>query len=122
MTQQALILFAHGSRDPLWRAPMEAVAQRVRQASPLLTVRCAYLELTEPDLPTVAAQLAALGVTQVSIRPMFLGVGKHAREDLPVLVTSLRKQYPDIHFDLAPSVGEVPEVLDILAKVALGSA
>ncbi|MEK9804085.1 MAG: cobalamin biosynthesis protein CbiX, partial [Curvibacter sp.] len=27
-TSRGLILFAHGSRDPQWRAPMEAVAAR----------------------------------------------------------------------------------------------
>ena len=27
-----VIVFAHGSRDPLWRHPVEAVAQRIAQA------------------------------------------------------------------------------------------
>ena len=53
----AIILFAHGSRDPLWRAPIEAVAQRInQQTGNALLARCAYLELCEPDLPTVAIE------------------------------------------------------------------
>ena len=86
MTEQsfkdAIILFAHGSRDALWRRPIEAVANQVKQISPNTEVACAYLELTEPDLPTTVTRLVQMGVNVVRIVPMFLGVGRHAREDL----------------------------------------
>jgi len=49
---QAVILFAHGSRDPLWHLPMQAVQERVALMQPLTPVTCAYLELSQPDLPT----------------------------------------------------------------------
>ena len=54
--QHAVVLFGHGSRDPLWRAPIEAVAERMRQIAPHIETRCAYLELSEPILPTAAAK------------------------------------------------------------------
>jgi sirohydrochlorin cobaltochelatase len=101
MPPKAIILFAHGSRDPAWRAPMEAVASRIRAQHPHLPVECAFLELCEPDLPTCATKIIAAYAgfysakgpfDQKSIRiiPMFLGMGKHAREDLPQLLTELR--------------------------------
>ncbi len=113
-----VILFAHGSRDPLWRKPMEAVAARMAQRSPGLQVRCAYLELTEPDLPAAAAELAASGLSTVRIVPMFLGAGRHVREDLPALVDSLRQKHPRVHWDLRPPVGEDERLLDLLADLA----
>ncbi len=117
-----VILFAHGSRDPLWRRPLEAVAQRMRARTPALQVRCAYLELTEPDLPTTAAELAGLGLTAVRIVPMFLGAGRHVREDLPALVADLRMQHPQVHWDLQPPVGEDDRLLDMLADLAAGTS
>ena len=42
----AIILFAHGSRDPLWHKPIQAVAQRITERDAQELVRCAYLELT----------------------------------------------------------------------------
>ena len=81
--QHAIILFAHGSRDALWRRPIEAVANQIKQLSPDTQVACAYLELTEPDLQTTVAGLVQTGVNAIRIVPMFLGVGRHAREDLP---------------------------------------
>ena len=119
---RGVILFAHGSRDPLWRLPMEAVAARVaaRPGSP--AVRCAYLELTAPDLPTAAAELASLGLAQVAIVPMFLGAGRHVREDLPALVAQLRERYPAVDWRLQRPVGEDERLLDLLADLALGGA
>lgn len=116
---KAVVLFAHGSRDPKWHQPIQAVAQRIALASPEVQVRCAYLELTEPDLLSVATELAQAGVTYVRVLPMFLGVGKHAREDLPVLMAQLREQHPQVHFDAQPAVGEQPELLDLMAQLAL---
>ena len=86
------ILFGNGSRDPLWRLPNEAVASQMRNQAPHIHVRCAYLELCEPDLPSTAAELAALGVVAITVVPIFLGVGRHAREDLPLLMLDRSSQ------------------------------
>ncbi len=118
----ATILFGHGSRDPAWRKPIDSVAERMLQISPETRVRCAFLELTQPDLPTVAADLIATDVRHITIVPMFLGVGRHAREDLPVLVIELQQTYPEINFVLRPSVGEDPRVVEMLAKLSLPDA
>jgi sirohydrochlorin cobaltochelatase len=116
-----IILFAHGSRDPLWHKPMEAVAERIRQRAPDTVVGSAYLELSTPDLATAMHAMPLAGVRNVTVVPLFLGVGKHAREDLPVLVDGLRQQYPDIHIALAPAVSEDPRLIQMLAEIALTS-
>lgn len=117
----AVILFAHGSRDPLWRAPVEAVAEAVRLAAPATAVRCAYLELCEPDLPAVAAELVQQGAAHIRVLPMFLGVGRHARHDLPELIQVMQQAHPDVRFELLPTVGEDPRVIALLAQLALGN-
>jgi len=116
---KAVILFGHGSRDPLWRLPMEAVAARLRAANPGVPVRCAYLELDQPDLGTAAGELVQAGATQVNVVPMFLGTGRHAREDLPALVAAMQQLRPGVRFVLQKPVGEDPRVVDLLAKIAL---
>jgi sirohydrochlorin cobaltochelatase len=116
--KQAIILFAHGSRDPQWRRPMESVADRLTRLAPQALVRCAYLELTEPDLPAAAADLVRLGAGEVTIVPMFLGAGRHVREDLPALVEDLRVRHPAVRWMLQPPVGESERLLDLLAELA----
>jgi sirohydrochlorin cobaltochelatase len=115
----AIILFAHGSRDPLWHKPIQAVAERIVQRSPTTVVRCAYLELTEPDLPHVANALVAEGATSLNVVPMFLGVGRHAREDLPELIKALKVNHPSVDITCQPAIGEQGKLLDLLADIAL---
>jgi sirohydrochlorin cobaltochelatase len=116
---RAVILFGHGSRDPLWRLPMETVAARLRAQHPDVAVRCAYLELDAPDLATAAGELITAGAGRVTVVPMFLGTGRHAREDLPELVRALEAAHPGVAFVLQKPVGEDGRVLDLLAKIAL---
>ncbi|WP_447775087.1 sirohydrochlorin chelatase [Variovorax boronicumulans] len=115
------VLLAHGSRDARWREPIEAVAARMREDDPAVRVLCAYMELATPDLPTAAAALIADGATAVHVVPLFLGMGKHAREDLPLQLEALRQRWPDAAFSLAPIVGESPELVALLARIAIKS-
>ena len=101
---------------------MEAVAAQVAATDPQVQVACAYLELTEPDLPSTARNLVAQGAQQLTVVPMFLGIGKHVREDLPVLMDGLRQQHPGVDIVLQTAVGENPQLVALLAKIALESS
>lgn len=114
-----VVVFAHGSRDPLWRAPVEAVAQRIAQQDASVRVACAYLELCEPDLMGAVASLRQQGVQRVRVLPLFFGMGKHAREDLPTLMQQLSLSHPDMAFDCLPPAGESEPLRDLLAHMAL---
>lgn len=115
------ILLAHGSRDPLWQGPVEAVARQIREIAPSAQVRCAYLEFTAPDLPTSAAELVALGVTSITVVPLLLGVGRHAGQDLTRLMAGLRATYPGLAFVLRRAIGEETQMIELMARIALSS-
>ena len=119
MVRQGIILFAHGSRDPLWRLPIEAVAEAIRARDPEALVTCAYLELCAPELVQAAADLIAAGARRIKVFPLFLGVGKHAREDLPLLLAQVRAQHPDLPVTLMPAAGEHPQLTALMADIAL---
>ena len=118
-TPRGIVLFAHGSRDARWREPVEAVARRIGQLEPGVLVRCAYLEAATPDLATALAELASQGAVKVEVLPIFLGVGKHLREDLPRLMAELQQAHPGLQLRLRQAVGEAPELIDALARLAL---
>ena len=119
--KRAIVLFGHGSRDPAWRRPMDAVAAAIAQRSSDVAATCAFLELSQPDLPTAVAELAARGTSRIAVLPLFLGVGAHARQDLPRLVEEARRRCPSVRIDVAAAAGEHPEVVDLLAELALRS-
>ena len=117
-----VIVFAHGSRDPLWRQPVESVAQQIALADPAAHVACAYLELCEPDIATAAHRMVADGAHQVRVLPLFFGMGKHAREDLPLLMQTLREAHPQVRFEQLPAAGENQRLTALLAQIALEPA
>lgn len=97
---------------------MEAVAVRIATQDPNRQVVCAYLELCTPSLPDATSQVVALGATQVTVVPMFLGTGKHAREDLPLLVQDLRAAHPGVQFHVQTAIGEDPRMTALMAEIA----
>jgi sirohydrochlorin ferrochelatase len=66
---------------------LERVEQRFAQ---LAQVACAYLELSSPSLWTRRYKQLVDARLHPGMRvvPMFLGVGKHVREDLPGMLQS----------------------------------
>ncbi|MFM7026850.1 MAG: sirohydrochlorin chelatase [Limnohabitans sp.] len=117
----AIVLFAHGSRDPLWRAPIDAVAAEIRMQAPDAVVRCAFLELMTPDLQDAVDVLASEGHRMIRVVPMFLGMGRHAREDLPVIAAAIQQKHPGITLDVLPAIGEQAEMTRCMARIALST-
>lgn len=119
MSKVGLILFAHGSRDPRWAEPFEAVRQAVLERAPGLPVRLAYLELMTPDLATAADALVAEGCTRIEVLPLFLGTGGHLRRDLPPLVAAIGARHPQVTAQLHTAAGEAPALTAAMAEHAL---
>ncbi len=116
---QALILFAHGARDPRWAQPFEAVAKTIRSLRPDLQVHLAFLEFMTPSLLEAGAQAASCRPARVDVVPMFLGSGGHVRKDLPALMDQLRASHPSTLWALQPAIGEVPSVVQAMALAAI---
>lgn len=117
---QAVILFAHGARDPGWSRPFEAVAERLRVLQPDAEVRLAYLEFMSPSLLEAGHELVQRGATEIRIVPMFLGAGGHVRKDLPRLLATLQQEHPQVTWNLQGTIGEAQGVIEALAREAAG--
>ncbi|MFI9241642.1 sirohydrochlorin chelatase [Streptomyces sp. NPDC053086] len=81
----ALVLVAHGSREPRALTTVRALMTRVRGLRPGLPVHLGHIELTEPLLP---GTLAALGDTRAVLVPLLLGRGYHVRQDIPEMAAA----------------------------------
>ena len=119
---RAIVLFAHGARDPRWAEPFEAVAARVRAAAPDCRVALAFLELMAPSLDGAVAGLVGAGATRIDVVPLFLGTGGHLRQDLPPLVDALRAAHPAVDFHLHAAIGEHAVVVEAMAAAAVAAA
>ena len=115
---QAILLFAHGSRDASWRAPFEAIFQevKVRHEGP---VQLAFLEYMSPEFLEAVTELVAQGVTHVRVVPLFLAAGGHVRSCLPALVTEARQAHTGLQLTVLPPLGESAVLVSAFADFAV---
>lgn len=111
----AVVLFAHGARRAAWADPFRQLCTLVATAKPTWRVELAFLECMTPDLPTLAAQLAADGITHVVLVPLFLASGGHVHDDLPRLVAALATHHPHLQWHITPALGEDETLLQAIA-------
>lgn len=116
MSSKAIILFAHGARDPQWASPFEQLAALVKQQKPECIVSLAFLELMQPNLAECVASLLAEGVDNIVIVPAFMARGSHLRRDLPLLVDELRQKHDGIQLSVTDALGEAPPILQAMAN------
>ena len=121
MKTRALVLFAHGARDPRWAVPFERLQGLVQQQSPDVEVALAFLELMTPPLPELVQALEDKGITEVTIVPVFFGRGGHLLRDLPEMVEQLKRDHPELTMKVAGAVGEDDGVLNAIAKYCVDS-
>lgn len=118
----ALILFAHGARDPRWAEPLARIRQLIIQrVDSTVQVHQAFLELMAPTLPDLVARLDTEQIDRITLVPIFLGQGSHVRNDLPKIIQQLQQGYPRITFSLAAAIGENEQVLNAIADVCIAA-
>ena len=118
-TRSAIILFAHGARDPEWAEPFRRIAARLRKARPKLPVQLAFLELMQPALAEAVAGMAAEGIARITLVPLFLAQGGHLKQDLPRLLDDIRRSYPGITIDVTEAIGDSEILTAAIADWAL---
>lgn len=111
----AIILFAHGARDPEWAIPFRTLQKLIAAKLPDIPVELAFLELMQPSLDAALDKLAATGVQTVSVFPIFMAQGGHLKRDLPALLDQVRIRHPGIALRAAPPIGEVEAILQLIA-------
>jgi sirohydrochlorin cobaltochelatase len=121
MNTRALILFAHGARDPRWAEPFERLQKILQTQLPDVTVALAFLELMTPRLPDLVQELEDSGHTEVTVVPVFFGQGGHVLRDLPVLIDQLKLRHADMTIKAAHAVGEDESVLNAIAQYCVAA-
>jgi sirohydrochlorin cobaltochelatase len=111
LSELAIILFAHGARDPQWAEPFNIIKRQLQTARPDAQVELAFLESMSPTLEAAVTQSAARGAKRVVLVPLFMAQGGHLKQDLPRLAGKIRERHPEVDLQLMSAIGDVPEIL-----------
>lgn len=118
-TCRALILFAHGARDPAWAGPMHAVRQQIQALQPTVRVELAFLEQMSPSLEDCVDSLIQENFRNILIYPMFIAAGSHLKKDLPALAEKLTSEHQGLQITILPAAGEQATIQYAVATQAL---
>jgi sirohydrochlorin cobaltochelatase len=112
---EAIVLFAHGARDPSWAGPVLQLKALVAAQRPDAYVEAAFLERLEPTLGDAVGRLVAQGADRITVFPLFMAPSGHLRRDVPLLLEEIRAAHPTLDIQLAPPIGAVAELLAAIA-------
>lgn len=114
----ALLLIAHGSRQPAANDDLFHLAEALRRRGDYGLVEASFLELAEPPIDVAARRCVAQGARRVVLLPYFLSAGVHVREDLQGFRDRLAAEFPAVEFVLAEPLGRHPQLVEIVAQRA----
>ena len=114
--QAAIVLFAHGARDPDWALPFHKIRQMIAERCADTPVELAFLELMQPSLSEAVERLAARGVQRITLVPLFMAQGGHLQHDLPLLLDRVRGDNPGVSLRVTPAIGDVDALLAGIAE------
>ncbi len=117
-----LILLVHGSKDSRWREPFERLAADLAATPGAGRTALAYMELAAPTLMDVASGLAADGIRDVVILPVFLAAGAHVTTDIPEQAAAVRARHGGLRVTILPPLGEHPRFQALLRELIGGIA
>lgn len=119
----AVLIAAHGSRDPQGVADCHDVVARVRRLLPGITVSVAFVELAEPgiedELRRMLAEQAAQApelTPRVVVVPLMLGSGGHVRQDIPEFIAAAQASVPGSQVKYARPLGADPRLLSAVQQ------
>lgn len=121
-TRQGIVMVAHGARATGWDAPFQTVLAALRSGGTKAHYALSFLEHKQPATADAVQSLVNEGCTHITLVPMLLGVGAHARDDLPVLLAAAQAAHSQVQFTLAHTMGEDARILKAMQLFVQGFA
>ncbi|MGE7390122.1 sirohydrochlorin chelatase [Streptomyces sp. NPDC004126] len=113
---RALLVIAHGSRDPRHAATVHALVGRARSLRPGLRVETAFLDFNGPTVSQSLASLYLSGVREVVALPLLLTRAFHAKADVPAVLAESAVRLPGLSVRVADVLGPHPLLVASLER------
>lgn len=105
MPAPALVLLAHGSRDPQVVTVTHAMRKEMQECRPSLEVHIAFIDHCPPTGPQVVTQLVRRGIQEVVFVPLEIGSAQQASPEAFDAVEKARQGHPDLLITISRPIG-----------------
>lgn len=113
--KRAVILLAHGTRDPEASKPVHDYAKKLASVVGM-TVEPCLREFIEPSVPTVVKKLIEQGMERIVVIPFFLFQSAHVTRDIQKDLSIEKGKYPNVEFAVGEPIGYDDAMVDLLQR------
>jgi sirohydrochlorin cobaltochelatase len=99
MTNTAILMCGHGSRDPDAVSEFAAMSERLKRHLPEHPIGHAFLEFARPMIREGLEALKAAGATRILAQPVMLFAAGHVKNDLPWEINSFAAENPGLQIE-----------------------
>jgi sirohydrochlorin cobaltochelatase len=114
VTQPALLIAGHGSRDEDGAREFHELCAVVRRLAPDLPVVGGFIELALPPLSEAVAELVEAGERDLVCVPLMLVAAGHAKNDIPASLVRERLRHPGLRVRYGRPLGIRPELVELV--------
>lgn len=114
MTQRALLVIGHGSRERV--DEFHKVCDMLRSKGGFDLVQPAFLELSEPDISGGVEMCVAAGAREIVAVPLFFARGGHVKNEIPALLRRAALRHPGLPVRFGEPLGLHDSIAAILRE------
>lgn len=121
-TQDAIILFSHGSLLCGAGETLKRIAEFMRQRGDAPVVEPGYLNYSKPPFAEAVESCIKQRAKRIVVAPYFLVAGKFVQVDLKPKIEAAREKFPDVQFHLAGAMTSHPTLAEAIIDCAQRAA
>jgi sirohydrochlorin cobaltochelatase len=109
----ALLIAAHGSRDPAGVAEFWELADAWQRLRPDRMQAAGFLEFARPTIAESIDDLVAQGARRIAVAPAMLMAAGHVKNDVPSEIQDAQARHPSVAFPMARALDIHPALLEL---------
>ncbi len=114
---KAVIFLAHGSRRVEANKAFFELSAKIAGKLNLGIFEVAFIEPSLPSFQAAIESCVERGADRILVYPHFLSSGVHLTKDMTAEIKKARCSHPQIEISCTLSLGEQPELLDLISRV-----
>ncbi|OUW00609.1 MAG: hypothetical protein CBD16_06345 [Betaproteobacteria bacterium TMED156] len=121
VSNSALILLAHGSKNLNWKKPFSKIRKKIESQRFFDKVELAFFELDTPLLEDVVIDVKQKNFLNIKIQPLILANGFHVEKDLPKRIVRLKEKYKNLNISVGVALINHEEICNAIVTSILNT-